>query len=112
MRRVSFCFPNSLLCQASSSPFLPEERFAKANEEGILCGEIVPQESFERSLLAEAFSEIGSLCYLEQMPPIANLECSRCHKSVSAATPQTLCPDCSGSLYVRYDLRPLRGTGE
>src|SRR5579872_301422 len=43
------------------------------------------------------------------MPPIAFLECSRCRKSVSAQTPQTLCPDCSGSLYVRYDLSPLRG---
>src|SRR5580700_2066028 len=43
------------------------------------------------------------------MPPIAKLECSRCRKSVSAETPQTLCPDCSGSLYVRYDLSPLRG---
>src|ERR1700726_855385 len=44
------------------------------------------------------------------MPPIAKLECSRCRKSVSAQTPQTVCPDCSGSLYVRYDLRPLHGT--
>jgi threonine synthase len=44
------------------------------------------------------------------MPSIKNLECSRCQKSVSAATPQTVCPDCSGSLYVRYDLRPLHGT--
>jgi threonine synthase len=44
------------------------------------------------------------------MPPITNLECSRCHKTVSAQTPQTLCPACSGSLYVRYDLKPLRGT--
>jgi len=26
-----------------------------------------------------------------------------------AQTPQTLCPHCSGSLYVRYNLRPLRG---
>src|ERR1700674_1181915 len=43
------------------------------------------------------------------MPPIAKLECSRCRKSVSAETPQTLCPYCSGSLYVRYDLSPLRG---
>src|ERR1700726_210345 len=43
------------------------------------------------------------------MPPIAKLECSRCRKSVSAETPQTLCPNCSGSLYVRYDLSPLRG---
>ncbi len=43
------------------------------------------------------------------MPPITNLECSRCHKTVSAKTPQTVCPECQGSLYVRYDLRPLRG---
>jgi threonine synthase len=46
------------------------------------------------------------------MPPIAKLECSRCQRSVSAETPQTLCPHCSGSLYVRYDLRPLHGTSE
>jgi len=38
------------------------------------------------------------------MPPIASLECSRCHKHVSAETPQTVCPACAGSLYVRYDL--------
>src|SRR5580704_15769019 len=43
------------------------------------------------------------------MPPIAKLECSRCHQSVSAETPQTLCPKCAGSLYVRYDLQPLHG---
>jgi len=44
------------------------------------------------------------------MPEIKNLECSRCHATVSATTPQTLCPQCKGSLYVRYDLRSLRGT--
>jgi threonine synthase len=38
------------------------------------------------------------------MPPIASLECSRCHQHVSADTPQTVCPSCAGSLYVRYDL--------
>ena len=43
------------------------------------------------------------------MPTITKLECSRCGKSVSAETPQTLCPHCSGSLYVRYDLSPLHG---
>ncbi len=41
------------------------------------------------------------------MPSIAALECSRCHHQVShaalAAVPQTLCPLCSGPLYVRYD---------
>src|SRR5580700_6902794 len=43
------------------------------------------------------------------MPPIKNLECSRCQAILSGATPQTLCPKCKGSLYVRYDLQPLRG---
>src|SRR5579883_2673401 len=38
------------------------------------------------------------------MPLIASLECSRCHQHVSAETPQTVCPACAGSLYVRYDL--------
>ncbi|HEV2521991.1 MAG TPA: threonine synthase [Candidatus Acidoferrales bacterium] len=49
-------------------------------------------------------------CYLRRMPPIVDLECSRCRKTVSAQIPQTVCPDCAGPLYVRYDLRPLRGT--
>ncbi|MGD0963560.1 MAG: threonine synthase [Candidatus Acidiferrales bacterium] len=44
------------------------------------------------------------------MPSIDHLECSRCKLSVSAATPQTLCPQCRGALYVRYDLEPLHGT--
>lgn len=44
------------------------------------------------------------------MPPISKLECSHCRKCVSAQTPQTLCPHCSGPLYVRYDLAPLHGT--
>jgi threonine synthase len=47
------------------------------------------------------------------MPPIAYLECSRCHAQVSAGTPQTVCPRCpeppAGSLFVRYDLSPLQG---
>jgi threonine synthase len=28
---------------------------------------------------------------------------------VSAEKPQTVCPQCAGALYVRYDLRPMRG---
>src|SRR5580658_2491532 len=48
------------------------------------------------------------------MPPIAYLECSRCHAHLSAESPQTLCTHCpeppAGSLYVRYDLTSLRGT--
>ncbi|MGC2638159.1 MAG: threonine synthase [Acidobacteriaceae bacterium] len=42
------------------------------------------------------------------MPSIAFLECSRCHQSVSPDIPQTVCPACAGSLYVRYDLDTLR----
>jgi threonine synthase len=44
------------------------------------------------------------------MPAIAYLECVRCHHHVSAATPQTLCPLCAGSLYVRYDMDALKRT--
>jgi threonine synthase len=43
------------------------------------------------------------------MPSITHLECSRCRATVSAVTPQTLCPQCKGSLYVRYDLKHLHG---
>jgi len=42
------------------------------------------------------------------MPAIAHLECSRCHQHVSAETPQTVCPACAGSLYVRYDPAAFR----
>jgi threonine synthase len=43
------------------------------------------------------------------MPKIKELECSRCKGTVSAETPQTVCPKCAGSFYVRYDLGALRG---
>ena len=42
------------------------------------------------------------------MPAITSLECSRCHQHVSAGTPQTVCPNCAGSLYVRYDLDAVK----
>jgi threonine synthase len=45
------------------------------------------------------------------MPKIKELECSRCKATVSAETPQTVCPKCSGSFYVRYELSGLRGVG-
>jgi threonine synthase len=45
------------------------------------------------------------------MPKIQNLECSLCHKTVSSETPQTVCPHCSGSLYVRYDFSSLAKAG-
>jgi len=44
------------------------------------------------------------------MPKIKHFECSRCREVVPAGSkPQTVCPSCAGSLYVRYDLTPLRG---
>jgi threonine synthase len=43
------------------------------------------------------------------MPTIKELECSRCGEKVSAEVARTLCPQCKGSLYVRYDLSRLRG---
>jgi len=43
------------------------------------------------------------------MPQISHLECSRCHNAISADTPQTLCPHCTGALYVRYDLSSAKG---
>lgn len=46
------------------------------------------------------------------MPDITSLECSRCHHHVSAETPQTLCPLCVGSLYVRYDMEALKRTAK
>jgi threonine synthase len=53
----------------------------------------------------------GSLwrCYRAVMPPIKHFECSRCGRTVPAEAPQTLCPGCAGSLYVRYDFSGLGG---
>ena len=42
------------------------------------------------------------------MPAIAYFECSRCEQRISPEGPQTLCPACSGPLYVRYDLQELK----
>ncbi len=44
------------------------------------------------------------------MPQIAHLECSRCHVTLDATTPQTVCAQCAGALYVRYDLSAAKGT--
>jgi threonine synthase len=43
------------------------------------------------------------------MAQISYLECSKCGEHISAAKPQTVCPKDGGSLYVRYDLAPLKG---
>src|SRR5215472_794485 len=48
-------------------------------------------------------------CYRLEMPPIRNLECSRCAEKISAEMPQTVCPKCTGALYVRYNLGGLQG---
>jgi threonine synthase len=62
------------------------------------------------SYLESYFAAAPSIIFI-RMPTIKNLECSRCQETLSAETPQTLCPKCKGSLYVRYDLQPLRGVG-
>ena len=46
------------------------------------------------------------------MAAIVSLECSRCHHHISAETPQTVCPLCAGSLYVRYDMDKLKKTAK
>ncbi len=46
------------------------------------------------------------------MAVIAFLECSRCHHHITAETPQTVCPLCAGSLYVRYDMDKLKKTAK
>ena len=43
------------------------------------------------------------------MPKIDHFECSRCKTTIEGNGPQTVCPKCAGSLYVRYDLRAARG---
>ena len=43
------------------------------------------------------------------MAKIKWLECSRCKETFSADGPATVCAKCAGSLYVRYELAPLRG---
>jgi threonine synthase len=46
------------------------------------------------------------------MPKIKELECSRCKAAVSAEKPQTVCPKCAGSFYVRYDLSATKGLAQ
>jgi threonine synthase len=42
------------------------------------------------------------------MARITHLECSKCGQSLTAATPQTVCPKDGGVLYARYDLAGIR----
>ena len=64
-----------------------------------------PDLSDRQTRNAERESRPGILI---SVPPIAFLECSRCHQQVSAATPQTVCPSCAGSFYVRYSPEALK----
>jgi threonine synthase len=43
------------------------------------------------------------------MAKITYLECTKCGEHVSGDQPQTVCPKCAGSLYVRYDVAALKG---
>jgi threonine synthase len=49
------------------------------------------------------------LLHFLSMAKIAYLECTKCGEHISADQPQTICPKDGGSLYVRYDLTPLKG---
>jgi threonine synthase len=42
------------------------------------------------------------------MARIAYLECTKCGERLTPDQPRTLCPKDAGSLYVRYDLEPIR----
>lgn len=42
------------------------------------------------------------------MAKITYLECTKCGERVSGAEPQTICPKCAGSLYVRYDIAAIK----
>src|SRR6202167_4609569 len=51
-----------------------------------------------------------TLKYHEFMPSIAYLECTRCRTQITAETPQSLCPQCGGVLFVGYDMPALRSS--
>jgi len=43
------------------------------------------------------------------MPNITHLECSHCKTLFDPSLPQTVCTQCTGTLYVRYDLTSAKG---
>jgi threonine synthase len=43
------------------------------------------------------------------MPNITHLECSRCKALFDPSLPQTVCTQCTGTLYVRYNLASVKG---
>jgi hypothetical protein len=52
------------------------------------------------------------LKYHRFMPSIAFLECPFCSTPAAAAMPQTVCPQCAGDLFLRYDMEDLRSAGK
>lgn len=47
-------------------------------------------------------------CYTLPVSQIAYLECTKCGAHLSAAGPQTVCPNDGGVLYARYDLAAIK----
>src|SRR5271155_3939770 len=58
--------------------------------------------------LPDHASKWETLSYHGFMPPIAYLECTRCSARISPKSPQGLCSQCGGFLFVRYDMAALR----
>src|ERR1700733_4664518 len=53
-------------------------------------------------------SKWETLSYHRFMPSITHLGCTRCSARISPENPQSLCPQCGGALFVRYDMAALR----
>src|ERR1700741_3421982 len=51
-------------------------------------------------------------CYLRCMAKISHFECSRCQSQSPTNGPRTVCPNCAGSFYVRYELAALKGSAQ
>src|SRR5689334_14374627 len=51
---------------------------------------------------------LASAAMLPSGTPIAYFECSKCGEHIPAHSPQTVCPNDGGSLWVRYDFGTVR----
>src|ERR1700719_1731126 len=71
---------------------------------------VATNERIRKSGSVSMYRDKRRRCYTLGMPKIKQFECSRCGATASAAQPQTVCAKCAGALYVRYDLRPMRGS--
>src|ERR1700719_4657129 len=70
---------------------------------------VATNERIRKSGSVSMYRDKRRRCYTLGMPKIKQFECSRCGATASAEKPQTICAKCGGALYVRYDLRPMRG---